>query len=66
MKKKSQSRRDLLVLAILTLITILTWIGVDAYLILTRRETPQVVEKELAPLNPKIKTEVFDYLENKR
>lgn len=66
MIKKTKINRDLLLVSILTLITILTWIGMGVYRSLTKREIPEVMEKQLLPLTPEIKTEAFDHLENRR
>jgi len=65
MIRKSKINRDLLVISILTLITILSWIGMDVYHRLTKTAVPEVVERQLLPLDPKIKTEVLNYLENR-
>lgn len=46
--------KDALILTILTLITVLTWIAFDVYRTLTRTEIPQVLQRQIAPLNPKL------------
>lgn len=65
MIKKTKVSRDLLIISILTFITILTWIVMDVYRSLTQKQIPEVLEKQLLPLNPKIETKVFDQLENR-
>ena len=66
MTQKTKISRDLLVLSVLTLITILTWLGMDIYRRLIQREIPQVMEKQLLPLDPRIETKIFDYLETRQ
>lgn len=65
MIKKTKASRDLLVLSILTLVTILTWIGMDVYRSLTKSKIPDVLEKQLLPLDPTIETNIFDVLEGR-
>lgn len=66
MKSKRQIKPDLLIIAVLTLMTILTWITFDVYRILKTQEIPKIIKDELAPLNPEIDFGVFDYLRQKR
>ena len=49
-----KTNRDILVLSILTLITVLTWIAFDVYQALTKYTLPQVLEEQMRPLDPKI------------
>lgn len=65
MTKKTKVSRDLLIISILTFITILTWIVMDVYRNLTQKQIPEVLEKQLLPLNSEIETKVFDQLENR-
>lgn len=66
MKSKRQTKPDLLIIAVLTLMTILTWITFDVYRILKTQEIPKIIKDELAPLNLEIDFGVFDYLRQKR
>lgn len=59
MRKKYVSR-DVLVISVCTLITILAWISFDVYHILAREEQPYVPANQLVPLNPKIDQEIID------
>jgi hypothetical protein len=59
MKKKYVSR-DVLIVSVCTLITILVWIGFDVYRIFTQEEQPYVPADQLVPLNPKIDQEIID------
>lgn len=65
MTKKTKVSRDLLIISILTFITILTWVVMDVYRNLTQKQIPEVLEKQLLPLNSEIETKVFDQLENR-
>lgn len=63
--KKLQLGRDALVLSILSLITVLTWIGFDVYRALTKTEIPQILQRQLTPLDPKIPAVTFQNLEQR-
>lgn len=63
--KKLQLGKDALILAILTLITVLTWIAFDIHRTLTKTEIPQVLQKQIAPLNPKIPTKTLEELQQR-
>jgi len=63
--KKLELGKDALILAILTLITVFTWIAFDLYRILTKTEIPQVLQKQIAPLNPKIPSATLEELESR-
>ena len=60
--KKIQLGRDALILSIMTLITVLSWIGFDVYQALTKTEMPRVLKRQLAPLNPRLNRTVIDKL----
>ena len=61
MKRKYVSR-DILILSLCTLITVLVWIGFDVYRILTKEEEPYVPTSQLIPLNPKVDQEIIDQI----
>lgn len=63
--KKIKLGKEALTLAILTLVTVLTWIGVDVYRALTKTEIPQILQKQIAPLNPKISTATLERLQQR-
>lgn len=63
--KKIQLGKDALILAILTLITVLTWIAFDLYWTLTKTEIPPVLVKQIASLNPKIPVQTLVNLESR-
>ena len=62
MKKNKQ---DLLTFSILTLITVLTWIGFDVYQALTRYTIPEILDKQIQPLNPKLNQETINQLKER-
>jgi hypothetical protein len=64
--KKIKLGKDALTLSILTLVTVLTWIGFDVYKALTKSEIPRVLQKQIAPLNPKVDWEIIEELRNKK
>lgn len=51
---KEKRNKDVLVLAVLTLIAVLTWITYDVYQILTRTTIPEVLEEQMKSLQPRI------------
>lgn len=61
--RKLQLGKDALIISILTLITVLTWIGVDLYRALTKTEIPRVLQEQTAPLDPKISVTTLEGLE---
>jgi hypothetical protein len=61
MKKKRLSK-DILVLVILSLITVLTWIGLDLHRIFSKEEASDVPTQQLEPLNPEINQEMIDQI----
>lgn len=63
--KKLQLGKDALTLAILTLITVLTWIGFDLYRTLTKTEIPRVLQQQIAPLNPKVEVTTLEGLQQR-
>lgn len=56
--------RDALILSILTLITVITWIGYEVYYAATKTTIPKVTQEQLTPLNPKLKKEVMEDLKS--
>lgn len=63
--RKLQLGKDALLLAILTLITVLIWIGLDIYRILTKTKIPQVLQEQIAPLDPKIPVTTLEELQSR-
>jgi len=54
--------KNALFFSILTLITVLTWTGVEIYLTATKTTIPKVTQEQMAPLDSKIKEEVIESL----
>lgn len=63
--KKKPIDRDLIILLVLTLMTLVTWVGTEAYRTFTKREIPAVLESLLTPLNPVLDSKVLDNLEQR-
>ncbi len=57
------SNKDLLVLASVTLITVFAWIGFEAYRSITNKPLPPQSQQVMAPLNPTIREDVLQQLE---
>jgi len=54
--------KDALIFSVLTLITVLTWIGFEVYRTATKTTIPEVTQRQMAPLEPKIKKETINQL----
>lgn len=55
-------KRDLFYLSIMTLLTVLTWLGFDVYRAYHRVQIPQVLKKQIQPLDPQLDTQVLGSL----
>jgi hypothetical protein len=60
--KESKFSKNLFYIAILTVITILTWIGFDVYRAFNKVEIPKNVQEQLTPLNPQVDMETLENL----
>ena len=56
--------KDTLVLTIITLITVLTWVGFEIWLTATKTTITKVTREQMAPINPQINTQVIELLKN--
>jgi hypothetical protein len=56
---------SLLTIAILTVITVIFWIGLDVYRALTQKPAPEVGPKILAPIDSSLDTQSLDKLEKR-
>jgi hypothetical protein len=65
MKKKTWDR-DLIVLLVSTLITVISWLGLEVYRAYVNVTLPTGVEKHLQPFDPMLKTGVLDKLEERK
>jgi hypothetical protein len=52
-------------LAILTTITVISWIAFEVYRVLTVKPAPPVPQEILAPISPELNSVLLDSLENK-
>lgn len=59
---KNSFSRDLFFVAILTVITVFTWVSLDTYRAFTKSEMPKVLQEQLSPLNPEFDRQVFEDL----
>ncbi len=51
MKKKQKTNKELFNIAVLTVITVFTWIGFDVYRTLNKKSKVQVAKKQLETIN---------------
>jgi len=59
-----RTKKDVLVFSIMTLITVLTWIIFEVYRVATKTTIPKVTQEQMRSLDPKIRREVIDSLQN--
>lgn len=57
--------RDIVVLLISTLITVVAWVGFEVYRAYTKINPPEGIESYLTPLSPTLDTSVLDELEKR-
>lgn len=57
--------KNALIFSIMTLITVLTWIGVEVYLATTKTTIPEVTQEQMKPLTPQIKKQVIEELKER-
>lgn len=62
---QNQKLPNLVTIAVLTVITIFFWIGLEVYRVLSTKPAPSVPEEILAPLNPELDTITLDKLEER-
>lgn len=60
--RKPKISRELLLLAILTLITVLTWISFEIYRTFTQPVSLKIPTTQLEPLDPKINMQIMENL----
>jgi predicted negative regulator of RcsB-dependent stress response len=58
--------RDIVMLLVFTLITLVSWVGFEVYRAFTKVQIPEVSAKYLVPLNPNLNTSVLTVLESKQ
>lgn len=65
MVKRKGPIKNILHILILTTITVCLWIGLDIYRALTKKETPEILEKHARPLDPKIDLDIVESLKGR-
>lgn len=64
MNNKFELGKDALIMAIMTLITILTWVGFDIYWAVKKTTIPKATQAQMAPLNPTINPKIINDLKD--
>jgi len=57
--------KNVLILSIMTLITVITWIVFEVYRTATKTTIPQITQEQMMTLNPQIKKETIEELKGK-
>lgn len=64
--KETRISREILLLAIFTTITVFTWIGLDVYRAFSKKETPEIIQSQLEPLDPNLDKQVIEDLKKRK
>lgn len=56
--------RDALTLAIMTLITVLTWVGFEVYRVAVKTTIPKVTQEQMKPLNSSLDRQTIENLKS--
>jgi len=64
--KKKRIDRDIVVVLISTLVTLVAWVGFEVYRAYTKVVVPADIEKYLTPLDPQLNTSILDDLEKRQ
>lgn len=57
--------KNILVLSIMTLITVIVWVGYEVYSAYTQTTVPRIIKELTTPLNPRIDEEAIEDIEEK-
>jgi cytoskeletal protein RodZ len=60
--KKVKLGKDILILAIFSLMTVLTWVGFAVWSVATKTTISKVTLEQMAPLNPTLEKTIFESL----
>lgn len=66
MAQKKKISRDLIIIAGLSVITVLLWIGITVYQSLVSPTIPKVLQEQLRPIRPDFDTQVLNTLNLRR
>lgn len=64
--KKEGMAKELLIISVATTIALTAWLVLDIYRILEKEEIPEIIQKQIEPLDPKLDTKVLEGLEGKQ
>lgn len=63
---KNKIDRDIVVVLIMTLITVVAWVGFETYRAYTKTVIPPVLAKQLRAINPELDLPVLDEIEKRQ
>lgn len=63
--RKRKVNRDIAILSVLTLITVLTWIVFDVYKALHETTLPKILQEQMKPLEPRIDKKKIEKLKER-
>ncbi len=63
--RKNKIDRDIVMVLVMTLMTLVTWVGFEVYRAYTRADIPPVLAKQLLELSPTLGIPVLEKLESR-
>lgn len=64
--KRQKTDRQLIILLAMTLTTLASWVGFEVYRAYTEVPVPEVLQRHLQPLDPRLDTSTLDQLEQRQ
>lgn len=64
MPKDFKLGKDALIVAVMTLVTTITWVGFDVYWAMKKTTIPKATAEQMAPLDPHLNQQTIDALQN--
>lgn len=65
MQRQQKIPRDLFLFSIMTVLTVFTWLTLDAYRSWKKKDLPEVLQQQIEPLNPQLDTQVLNSLSSR-
>lgn len=65
MNQEFKFGKNMLVLSIMTLITVIIWVGCEVYSAYTKTTVPRIIKELIKPLSPDVNETVIEEIKNK-
>lgn len=63
--RKNKIDRDIVMLLVMTMVTLISWVGFEVYRAYTKVTVPAVLARQLKEINPNLNTDVLNNLEKR-